>query len=120
MGFAFGETVIRERRPRVPNPYNPDEMVAGDWTDELDKLEIEDASIDSRSSIAPASPTRSQVLTTQTLYVDSQDDVDVKVGDRIRVSDDEVYYVNVRPVRGKNPFTGWRPPVEIQLDMTEG
>lgn len=118
MEFAFGESIVRERRPQVPDPYKPDRTVAGPWTGPLDELPIEGAFISSSSSVAPVDATRRQVLTDKSLYC-TDPDVDVRVGDRIRRGDD-LFYVNARPAADTNPFTGWRPAVEIPLDMTEG
>lgn len=118
MEFSAGETVIRERRVPVVDPYDPTTEVAGTWDDPLDTLTIENVFIASTSSASPADATRSQILTQKSLYCTAPD-VDVKAGDRIRRGP-ELYYVNDRPAADQNPFSGWRPVVEIPLDMTEG
>lgn len=119
MQFGFGETVTRERRQPVPDPYGePGATVPGSWSDPLDTLALENVFIGSSSSTSPTDATRSQVLTAKSLYV-TDPDVDVLAGDRIRRGS-EVYYVNTRPEADTNPFTNWRPVVEIPLDMTEG
>ena len=116
--FEFGETVVRERRQDIVDPYDPGHMIPGSWVDELDTLTIEQVFVGSSSSSAVRDATRSQVLTEKSLYC-SDAAVDVRVGDRIRRGS-EIYYVNERPEADINPFTGWQPVVEIPLDMTEG
>ena len=129
MEFPGGETVVRERRQPVIDPYNPDARVPGSWEDPLAYLELEEAFIASSSSTAPLDATRSQILTEKSLYL-TDPDADVRAGDRVRRGGSEgedgvwrggeVLYVNVRPAADTNPFTGWQPVVEIPLDMTEG
>lgn len=118
MQFAFGESVVRERRKPVTDPYDPGATVPGSWGDPLDTLTLDDVFVASSSSVAPVDATRSQVLTDKSLYC-SDPEVDVRVGDRIRRGA-EVFYVNARPEADQNPFTGWQPVVEIPLDMSEG
>ena len=117
MEFDHGQTVYRERRPQIPDPYNPDKTVFGDWADAEETL-LEDVFIASSSSAAVGDATRSQVLTTKSLY-STDPDVDVQVGDRI-LADSAVYYVNELPEADVNPFTGWQPVKEIPLDHTLG
>ncbi|WP_431785376.1 hypothetical protein [Microbacterium maritypicum] len=130
MEFPGGETVVRERRQPVIDPYNPDARVPGSWEDPLAYLELVEAFVASSSSTAPLDATRSQILTEKSLYL-TNPSADVKPRDRIRRggtldedtgvwSGGEVLYVNVRPAADTNPFTGWQPVVEIPLDMTEG
>ncbi|WP_431863020.1 hypothetical protein [Microbacterium algeriense] len=130
MEFPGGETVVRERRQPVTDPYNPAAQVPGSWEDPLAYLELKEAFVASSSSTAPVDATRSQILTEKSLYC-TEPSVDVHPGDRIRrggiLDEDtgtwwggEVLYVNVRPAADTNPFSGWQPVVEIPLDMTEG
>lgn len=118
MEFAFGESIVRERRPQIADPYNPTKTIPGPWTGTLSTLAIDGAFISSSSSVAPVDATRRQVLTDKSLYC-ADPEVDVRVGDRIRRGD-EIFYVNARPAADVNPFTGWQPALEIPLDMTEG
>lgn len=118
MEFPFGETVVRERRRPVIDPYDPGTSVPGSWDDPLDVLTIEGAFVASSSSTAVTDATREQILTDKSLYC-TDPNVDVRAGDRIRRGAD-VFYVNSRPEADRNPFTGWQPVVEIPLDMSEG
>lgn len=118
MQFPAGETVTRERRQPIPDPYNPAKSVPGSWDDPLDMLPLESCFVDFSSSTATPDATRSAISTNKSLYC-TDPDVDVKAGDRIRVGAD-VFYVNSRPAGYVHPFTGWRPPLEIPLDLTEG
>lgn len=117
MRFPHGETVERDRRPLIPDPYDPDGTVLGKWED-AETIEIEDAFVAASSSIAASDATRSQILTSKSLYC-TDPDVDVQVGDRIRAGGRE-YYINELPEADTNPFTGWQPAVEIPLDSTLG
>ncbi|WP_404474837.1 hypothetical protein [Microbacterium aerolatum] len=127
MEFPFGETVVRERRMPVIDPYDPGASVPGSWGDPLAYLVLEQAFVASSSSTAPADATRSQILTEKSLYL-TDPAADVQPGDRIRRggtlagtwTGGEVLYINVRPAADTNPFTGWQPVVEIPLDMAEG
>ena len=130
MEFPGGEQVVRERRQPVTDPYDPDTLVPGSWDDPLVYLPLEQAFVASSSSTAPVDATRSQILTKKSLYL-TDPAADVRPGDRIRrggVLDEDtgvwsggdVLYVNVRPAADTNPFTGWRPVVEIPLDVSEG
>lgn len=120
MDFPYGETLTRERRQPVEDPYGePGATVPGSWTDDLDEIGLPGAYIAASSSTALTDATRQQVLTSKSLYA-TDPDVDVRVGDRIRRGSEPPYYVNARPAADTNPFTGWTPIIEIPLDMTEG
>lgn len=119
MEFAFGQSVFRDRRRLVDDPYNPDNQTLGSWEDALDTITVESASIASSSSVAVSSATRTELLTSKSLYC-TDPTVDVQAGDRIRVAGDPPYYVHVRPSADINPFTGWQPVVEIPLELVEG
>lgn len=119
MEFPFGEQIVRERRRPVADPYDPGTMVPGSWDDPLDSLVLDQAFIASSSSTAPLNATRSQILTEKSLYL-TDPVADVQAGDRIRRGGGDVLYVHVRPAADTNPFTGWRPVVEIPLESSEG
>lgn len=116
--FPHGETVVRERRRPVVDPYDPTSSVPGSWDDPLDVLTLEQCFVDTASSTSTNDASRSPVSTSATLYSPNPD-IDVMVGDRIRRGAD-VFYVRERSEADKNPFTGFRPVVGIPLDMEEG
>lgn len=121
MRFPRGQTVIRERRPLIVDPHDPDHMIAGDWADVEagDKLTLPQAFVAPSSSAAVGDATRTQVLTLLSLFL-TNPDADVLIGDRVIAGGYEPLYVNARPEATMSPFTGWRPIVEIPLDLTEG
>lgn len=116
--YAFGQTVTRERRRPIQDPYDPAATIPGSWDGPLDVLPLEGCYVDFGASSSVNDATRSPVSTTTTLFCPDSS-VDVKAGDRIRVGAD-VWYVNERPAGYVNPFTGWAPPLEIPLDIEEG
>jgi len=128
MGFPHGQTLYRDRRKRIPDPNNPARTVGGDW-DPDGVLTLTGAYLDVPSSTAPTSPTRSQALEDRALYLPSAS-VDVAKGDRIRIGGtvaepgDHVWFIRIRPATGAaalhNPYTGWVPPLEVPLELTEG
>lgn len=118
MEFPHGETVTRERRMPVIDPYDPTTSVPGSWDDPLDVLPLPSCFVDSASSTSTNDATRSPVSTSKSLY-STDPSVDVQVGDRIRRGSD-LFYVRERTEADTNPFSGWRPVVEIPLSMEEG
>lgn len=125
MGFAFGQPVYRDRRASVTDPYNPSKTTEGDWDPTL-TIELDGAFVASSSSVKASDATRIEILTDKSLYLTGADvDADVQPRDRIRTADMEFasgrgYSVDVRPTADMNPFTGWRPAVEIPLQYVEG
>lgn len=123
MGFAFGQTVYRDRRARVDNPYNPSKSTEGDWDPTL-TITLTGAFIAASSSNRASDATRVELLTDKSLYL-TDTAADVQVRDRIRTADmdfadDAGYIVSARPDADINPFTGWQPAVEIPLELVEG
>lgn len=118
MEFPAGETVTRERRRPVVDPYDPSNVTPGSWNDPLDIITLESCYIDSASSSSGADATREPVATTKTLYC-TDASVDVKAGDRVRRGND-LFYVRERTEADVNPWTSWQPLVAIPLSMTEG
>lgn len=123
MGYPFGETVYRDRKATVANPYNPARPTGGDWDPEL-TIEIKGAYVAPSSSTSSSTATREQKLLDKSLFITDLT-ADVQPGDRIRTAsipfDGGVpYYVHVRPLAEVNPFTGWSPGLEIPLEMVEG
>lgn len=125
MGFEFGQTVFRDRRAQVTDPYNPAKTTEGDWDESL-TITLEGAFVASSSSVKASDATRNEILTDKSLYLTGADvDADVQPRDRIRTDDMDFasgrgYTVDVRPSADTNPFTGWRPAVEIPLQFVEG
>lgn len=118
MVFEHGETVYRDRRKPVVDPFNPDATKPGKWSDPLLTIPLAGAFVASSSSTAITSETRTQVITAKSLYC-TDPDVDVVPGDRIRWGDSQLF-VPARSEADVNPFTGWQPVVEIPLEETEG
>lgn len=109
-------SILRDRRPRVPDPYNPARTVPGAWAD-ASTVEIGDSFIAPRSSTRNETATRSQVLTEVSLF--GPVGLDVAPGDRIR-SGGDTYFVNVRPAEYVSPFDGWDAGIEVPLEEREG
>lgn len=123
MGFPFGQTVYRDRKGQVTDPYNTAKTTEGDWDQSL-TIEISGAFIASSSSNRVSDATRVEILTDKSLYL-TDPNADVKARDRIRTADMSFgsgtgYMVTARPAADINPFTGWQPAVEIPLEFVEG
>lgn len=127
MEFTSGQTVFRDRRALIPDPYNPGRQIrGGDWDPEL-SIEIPVAFLGPTSKSALAAPTRAQIETRESLY-STNPAVDVIAKDRIRLggtledldSGEVKGYAEAPGSAPINPFTGWQPVVEILLTLTEG
>lgn len=126
MSYAYGETVHRDRRNLVDDPYNPARQTTPDWptadadpANLLDTIDLDGVYVAASSESALADPVRAQVLIGMSLYSTDRD-IDVKIGDRIRDESGLAYSVQVRPRGDINPFTGWAPGVEIPLSGVSG
>ena len=120
MDFPFGRTVYRLRAEPIPDPYNPDETIPGDWNNP-DELPIPGAFIAQTSTSMLGDATREQALESKSLFCDG--DVDIRKGDRIRDGEDgaPVYTIaGIPPAADTNPWTGWTPPREIPLTRGVG
>lgn len=115
--FPQGQTVFRDRRTLVTDPYNPAVQVPGSW-DDVDTITIFDAYLSSNGSSPIPGPTRQQVLTSRTLYCGPGHDV--LVGDRIRTEAGEIFDVQALPSADRNPWTGWQPVKEVTLVEVSG
>lgn len=115
--FGFGQTVARDRRPQVADPYHPGHTVPGEWADAT-TVELDDAFLDKTSSSARSDGARSELASGFSLFL-GDPDADVQVGDRIRAAG-MTLYVNELPWSPQNPFTGWQPGREVPLDHTLG
>lgn len=130
MDFPFGQTVFRDRRTTTANPHNPSRPVEGDWdpalTIQIDGAFVAASSTSGSSATAVRDATRSQLLTSKSLYL-SDPTADVLPRDRIRVggslgdmSSGIAYLVEVFPDADVNPFTGWQPVAEVPLENVRG
>lgn len=116
MKFAHGQTVYRDRRPQVTDPYNPARTEPGSWANAV-TITIDGAYVGPASSTAVADPTRNQLQVDRSLYCDPS--ADVQVGDRIRAGS-ETFEVRELPDAPTNPWTGWRPLLEVPLERVVG
>ena len=117
MDFDYGQTVYRDRRRQITDPYNPGTTVEGDFDPAL-TVALEGAFVASSSSSSLANATRVQILTAKSLFL-TDPTADVRARDQIRVGTD-TYQVEERPAADMNPFTGWQPAVEIPIVLVEG
>ena len=115
MFFPHGHTVYRLRAASIPDPYNPDEEIAGDW-DNPDIEPIPGAFIAQSSTLSLRDATRTQALESKSLFCDPH--ADVLKDDRIRDGEAgaPIYQVDGIPTADVNPFTGWQPVREIPLE----
>jgi hypothetical protein len=110
-------TIFRDRRPPIPDPYNPARTVPGAWSDAATIALNEDAFLAPSSSTRSETATRAQVLTEMSLYAAVGSDV--SPGDRIRAPEG-TFFVNVRPAPYTSPFDGWEAGIEAPLEEREG
>lgn len=117
MEFPAGQTVLRDRRPQIPDRYNTDRTTEGAW-DDAETIELHNAFVATTSSSAVPDAVRSQSVTLKSLYL-GDPTADVAKGDRIRAGGVE-YFIDTIPAADTNPFTGWQPVLEIVLKGTDG
>lgn len=110
------DTFDRLRAGQKPDRYNPDANV-DDWS-VPSRVELRGAWSSTGSSIG-ADAVREQTSTTKQLVI-FDPDADVREGDRIRTPDGAVFSVTGRPESDRNPFTGWRPTLVINLEEVTG
>jgi len=126
VGFRFGQTVFRDRRAILTDPYNPTRTIGeGDW-DPAQTIPLQGAFVASSSSVSRSDATRSQILTEKSLYL-TDPAADVLARDRIRVGGTQgdlasgtPYLVDARPDADVNPYTGTQAALEIPLTLIEG
>lgn len=111
----FPTTLRRQRARQVADPMNPRRTVES-W-DDPDEITLA-GFLDSESSSEVTSASREELIGTATLYLDDAT-VDVRRGDLIT---DGVHKWRVQgyPAAPMNPFTGWRPYIEIRLQEVTG
>jgi hypothetical protein len=118
MNFPFGRTVTRLRAGLMPDPYNPEAKIRGDWENPEPELTIPGAFVAHTSTSLLQTATRDQAAESKSLFCEGT--VDVQQGDRIR-DGDAVYTINgIPPAADANPWTGWTPPREIPLNRYVG
>lgn len=118
MDFPYGDTPVRQRAQQVADPYNPSRTVE-DWTLPTVDLPLTGCYINSTSTNVLPAAARTQQDIYKSLF-SPDPTVDVKVGDRILDVDGYLYQIKDRPVRDRNPFTGWQPIAEIPLTGVQG
>lgn len=120
MTFAHGRKVYRLRAVPKPDPYNPDEMIPGDWSNP-DELPIDGAFIAQTSTSLLGTATREQAVESKSLFCSGE--IDIRKGDRIRNGEPgaPIYSIDgIPPEADTNPFTGWTPEREIPLTRSLG
>lgn len=108
-------TLKRVRARQVPDPMNPRRTIE-DW-DKPDELPLP-GFLDSESSSEASNATRAELVSTATLYLDDTA-ADVRRGDLI-TDGTHKWRVQGYPTAPMNPFTGWRPYLEIKLEEVTG
>lgn len=112
------QTFTRLRAGSVENAYNPDSP-GSDWA-HPETLEFY-AAIASSSSNTNTDRLDRQLTSTATLTIPDPH-IDIRVGDRIRPNpaDGREWRVSGIPATDMNPFTGWNPTMECQLEEVKG
>lgn len=113
--LSDGETVVRERRRLVEDPYSG-EPIRADWSDP-EELSVEGVAIAPSSTVEPVNDSRSEVITQMSIYFGP--DEDIKPADRIRARSG-VWDVQGEIQAYPNPFTGWNPGSELAIKKVVG
>lgn len=113
--LSDGETVIRERRRMIPDPYSGESTLA-DWSDPL-QLTVEGVAIALSSTVEPVNDSRQQVITQMSVYCGPGEDILPE--DRIRVRSG-LWHVQGTIQAFPNPFTGWEPGAEFAIRKVDG
>jgi hypothetical protein len=104
--MSFGQTVYRLRAGMIPDPYNPERQIPGDW-DNPSVLAIPRAFIAQTSTAMLGDATRAQALEAKSLFCEGK--FDIQKGDRIRDGaneDDPTYDIDgIPPIPDVNPYT---------------
>lgn len=109
---------IRLRATRSANPYNPS-ATAKDWS-KPEELAFSGALAASSSTRTPDG--LDTATTSRAVLTVFDPSTDIRVGDRIRRDPDDgtLWQVAGVPAHDLNPFTGWQPTLEIQLEEVKG
>lgn len=110
---------VRLRAARAaPNPYNP-AAPGSDWS-APETLPFQGFLAASSSTVTVSALDRT--VTSRAVMTIADPDADIRVGDRIRADPDDgrLWAVTGIPSNDANPFTGWRPTLEIDLEEVRG
>lgn len=114
--MPFAEKLVRLRAKAKPDPYNPDRAIE-DWSG-VDEAEIE-GFITTSASADLDDAARAETDTSAVLTVPDPT-ADVRRGDRVRDASGRVWSVEGVPTSETNPFTGWRPTLQCDLEEVLG
>lgn len=108
----------RLRATRKPDPYNPKRTVE-DWTNP-DRLTVRGFMASSSSRRTPDG-SREETASAAVLTIPDPT-ADIQIGDRIERQpyDGRRWEVTGFPSNDVNPWTGWQPTLEIQLEEWKG
>lgn len=119
--MSFGQTVYRLRAGMIPDPYNPDSMIPGDW-DNVTVLPVLRSFVAQTSTSLLGNATREQAAESKSLFCGGK--FDIQKGDRIRDGqndDDPTYSIDgIPPVPDVNPYTKRVARREIPLTRWVG
>ena len=117
-GMPAALTYTRLRAARKPDPYNPKHTVE-DWNNP-ERLTINGFLA---SSASQRSPDGSREETSSSAVLTIPDpNADIRIGDRIENTpyDGRRWEVTGIPSNDVNPWTGWQPTLEVQLQEWKG
>lgn len=110
---------VRLRATRAtPNPYNP-AAPGSDWSA---PEELPFVGFLASSSSTVTVNTLDRTVTSRAVMTIPDPDTDIRVGDRVRADPDDgrLWAVAGIPSHDTNPFTGWRPTLEVDLEEVKG
>lgn len=116
-GVPAGDTVAVRRRQLVSRPGSGVESF-GPWSSAREHS-VSGVGLDRTNTIADAAeaPGTSR---TQFATIFGPADADIQAGDEVRFPSGVVVLVEGIPDRSKNMFTGWRPPMSVNVRITHG
>lgn len=113
--FTSPSDVIRVRPALVPSPTNPDRFER-DW-EHASRDPLPDSWVGVPDSRDVPGETREEILLARSLFCPPGSDV--QEHDRVE-AEGETWTVKTVPVSAKNPWTGWRPHIECELEAYRG